>query len=127
MGVLAMSLEMESGTEVLQIGVARSEGTVVITLAGELDVAGAPVLREHLAAATRSGGRVVCDLEHLTYMDSTGISVLIAARKRLDATGRDLVLVGPSERVHKVLKMTGVGSYFTIQPLGVPTEKDASG
>ena len=50
-----MSLEMEPGTEVLQIGVARSEGKVVISLAGELDVAGAPVLREHLAAATRSG------------------------------------------------------------------------
>ena len=114
-----MSLEMESGTEVLQIGVARSDGKVVITLAGELDVAGAPVLREHLAAATRSEGRVVvCDLEHLTYMDSTGISVLIAARKRLDATGRDLVLVGPSERVHKVLEITGVDSYFTIQPPG---------
>ena len=121
-----MSLEMESGTEVLQIGVARSEGKVVISLAGELDVAGAPVLREHLAAATRSDGRVVCDLEHLTYMDSTGISVLIAARKRLDATGRDLVLVGPSERVHKVLEITGVDSYFTIHSLGVPTEKDAS-
>ena len=114
-----MSLEMESGTEVLQIGVARSDGKVVITLAGELDVAGAPVLHEHLAAATRSEGRVVvCDLEHLTYMDSTGISVLIAARKRLDATGRDLVLVGPSERVHKVLEITGVDSYFTIQPPG---------
>ena len=121
-----MSLEMEPGTEVLQIGVARSEGKVVISLAGELDVAGAPVLREHLAAATRSDGRVVCDLEHLTYNDSTGISVLIAARKRLDATGRDLVLVGPSERVHKVLEITGVDSYFTIHSLGVPTEKDAS-
>ena len=59
-------------------------------------------------------------------MDSTGISVLIAARKRLDATGRDLVLVGPSERVHKVLEITGVDSYFTIHSLGVPTEKDAS-
>jgi anti-anti-sigma factor len=122
-----MSLEMESGTEVLQIGVARSEGMVVIALAGELDVAGAPVLREHLAAATRSEGRVVCDLEHLTYLDSTGISVLIAARKRLAATGRDLVLVGPSERVHKVLEITGVGSYFTIQPPGAPIEKGASG
>ena len=121
-----MSLEMEPGTEVLQIGVARSEGKVVISLAGELDVAGAPVLREHLAAATRSDGRVVCDLEHLTYMDSTGISVLIAARKRLDATGRDLVLVGPSERGAQGSRNHGVDSYFTIHSLGVPTEKDAS-
>jgi len=45
----------------------------------------------------------------------------------LDATGRDLVLVGPSERVHKVLEITGVDSYFTIHPPEVPTEKDASG
>jgi anti-sigma B factor antagonist len=107
---------MESGTDFLQIALSHSDGAVVITLAGELDVTGAPSLREHLVEAMRSDDQVVCDLEHLTYMDSTGISVLLAARKRLKATGRDLVLTGLSERVHKVLEITGVVSYFTILP-----------
>jgi anti-sigma B factor antagonist len=115
-----MTLEMESETELLQIGLSRSEGMIVLSLSGELDIAGAPLLREYLFDAVRSGDQVGCDLEHLTYMDSTGISLLISARKSLKATGRELILFGLSEPVHKVLEITGVASYFTIQPRWSP-------
>jgi anti-sigma B factor antagonist len=110
-----MTLEIESGSEIFHVDVARSEGMVVLSLAGELDVSGAVVLREEFIAAVASEGQVECDLEHLTYLDSTGISLLISVQKRLQSTGRELVLVGPSQRVHKVLEITGVASYFTIR------------
>jgi anti-sigma B factor antagonist len=114
MEILAMALEIESGF--IEITVHRTEQAIVISLAGELDVAGAPLVQEHLLDAAQSGvPEVVCDLGDLAYLDSAGISVLISARKRLKATGRDLVLCRPSERVRKVLEVSGVVSYFPIR------------
>jgi anti-sigma B factor antagonist len=110
-----MTLEIESGSEIFHVDVARSRGTIVLSLVGELDISGAVILREEFIAAVASEHDVECDLEHLTYLDSTGISLLISVQKRLRATGRELVLVGPTERVHKVLEITGVASYFTIR------------
>jgi anti-anti-sigma factor len=110
-----MTLEIESGSEIFHVDVARSEGTIVLSLAGELDISGAVALREEFFAAVASDDEVVCDLEHLTYLDSTGISLLISVQKRLRSTGRDLVLIGPSERVRKVLEVTGVVTFFTIR------------
>jgi anti-sigma B factor antagonist len=122
MGVLAVTLEMESGSELLQIDVRSVEDAVVLTLSGELDIAGAPLLLERLVEAEHSGAKeVICDLEHLTYLDSTGISVLISARKRLRASGRDLVLLALSPPVTKIFDITGIGSYFTIRTERAPT------
>jgi anti-sigma B factor antagonist len=115
MGVLAMTLEIESGPEIFHVDVAQREGTVILSLAGELDVSGAVVLREEFFAAVASEDAVECHLEHLTYLDSTGISLLISVQKRLRSTGREMVLVAPTERVNKVLEITGVTSYFTIR------------
>jgi anti-anti-sigma regulatory factor len=36
-------------------------------------------------------------------------------QKRLQSTGRELILVAPTERVRKVLEITGVATYFTIR------------
>ncbi len=112
-----MTLETESGSELLEISATDEDGVYVISLSGEVDVSGAPLLREHLLAATQSGAsEVVCDLTRLTYIDSTGISVLISARQRLRETGRELVLAGTAGRVYKVFEVTGVLPLFTIRP-----------
>jgi anti-sigma B factor antagonist len=110
-----MTLEIESGPEIFHVDVVRRGGTVVLSLAGELDVSGAVVLREQFLAAVASEDAVECHLEHLTYLDSTGISLLISVQKRLRSTGRDMVLIAPTERVNKVLEITGVTSYFDIR------------
>jgi anti-sigma B factor antagonist len=117
MGGLAMALEFASESDILETSVQRTEDAIVISLSGELDVAGAPLVQQHLLDAAQSGVRhVTCDLEYLTYLDSVGISVLMTTRKRLKATGRELVLRCPSDRVLKVLEVSGVASYFSIRP-----------
>jgi anti-sigma B factor antagonist len=110
-----MTLEIESGSEIFQVDVAQMDGTIVLSLAGELDISGAVALREEFFAALASDVEVVCNLEHLTYLDSTGISLLISVQKRLQATGRELILVAPTDRVRKVLEITGVATYFTTR------------
>jgi hypothetical protein len=45
MGVLAMTLEMESGSGLLNIDVERSRDQLVLSISGELDLATAPLLQ----------------------------------------------------------------------------------
>ena len=57
----------------LQVDYRADDGTVVIALAGELDIASAPELEKAIDRATASGARlVIVDLHGLEFMDSTG-------------------------------------------------------
>ena len=68
--------------------VVENGSALVVRLAGELDLYNADAVREGLfAAAARAPGRLVVDLESVTFIDSTTLGVLIEARVEADATG----------------------------------------
>lgn len=63
----------------LQIDIVQSNGTMVLTVRGEVDLATAAALDEQIgAAATSEAGRIVIDLDHVSFMDSSGLQVLLA-------------------------------------------------
>ncbi|MEO7837153.1 MAG: STAS domain-containing protein [Acidimicrobiales bacterium] len=69
-----------------------SGSQAVVVVRGEIDAATAPVLKRELVALVDTGvGRVVVDLRSVTFIESVGLGVLVAARKRL-ADGGDKVL-----------------------------------
>ena len=71
--------------------------SVLVTVAGELDIATVPQLRERLDAAVDAGAtRVVLDLTDVSFMDSVAMAAIIHARTRLGDAGR-LVVAIPSE------------------------------
>ncbi len=94
---------------------ARNVGadTCVISIRGELDLAAAARLKASLGAlgslAHRRG--IVLDLSELSYLDSTGLAVLIAFRRRLDA-GQRLAIANASGQVTRLLTLTGLLSSF---------------
>ena len=84
------------------------EGIAVVSLEGELDVAGAELLEQELA---RIGGDPACrglvlDLSRLEFMDSTGLRLVVLADARARENGRPLVLVRAGESVQRVFEMT---------------------
>jgi len=87
----------------------RSDGTVVIRLHGELDLATAPKLVRALAEGLdgKPSG-LVLDLSQLSFIDSTGIGVLMTGYRRADADGCSFVLRAPSRGVLRTLQVTGV-------------------
>ena len=92
-------------------------GTRVVTVRGEVDVATAPTLGEALDAALDEGsGPVVVDLSGVTFIDSTGLGVLIAVRKRCLDSGRELRVVVSDPRILKVFEITGLDDLFAIHP-----------
>lgn len=63
-----------------QLGKAASEDSCVLSPVGELDVAAAPSLWEALDGALRSGvARIVLDMRGLTFIDASGIRVIMRA------------------------------------------------
>jgi anti-anti-sigma factor len=65
----------------------------VLTIAGELDIATVPVIRERLSAIVeRAPRRLVVDLRAVTFMDSTALAAFIHAKVQLGDSAMTLVL-----------------------------------
>ncbi len=84
------------------------------TLTGELDHATAPELRGPLEGALEDGTRsVLIDLSECSFIDSTGLSVIVHAHARLidgDTNGDDgqLEICCPDAQVRRLLEITGI-------------------
>ena len=96
-------------------GVDERDGAVVVKLAGELDLYNAHAVRDELlAAAARSPDRLVVDLADVTFIDSTGLGVLIEARTRL-ANRRAFLLAAPGLETRRALEISGLDRHFTVR------------
>jgi anti-sigma B factor antagonist len=78
--------------------------TVVIALAGELDLAGAATLEQELADVDARA--VVVDLRGLGFMDSSGLRALAVAALRAQSAGRRFALVPGAAQVMRVFDIT---------------------
>jgi anti-sigma B factor antagonist len=103
------------------------DGTSVVTVSGEVDVATAPAVRDCLdQVIDRDRGPVVADLSGVTFIDSTGLGVLIGAQQRCAVNGRPLRVVVVEPRIRKVFEITGLTELFPIHPsldLALATEE----
>ena len=99
----------------LSIDVRQQDGWEVVAVAGEIDIRTAPELRERLNGVLDGGAtKLVVDLEAVDFMDSTALSVMVGAHKRLVRAGTGLVLVCTREPILRVLTVTGLSRVFTV-------------
>jgi anti-sigma B factor antagonist len=90
------------------------EAVCVVTPAGEIDLATAPVLKSSLVGLLGQGfTRFVVDLSQVRYLDSTGLGVLIAFARRLPEDGA-IALAQPPASVAALLEMTGLDATFAV-------------
>lgn len=89
--------------------------TLYVGLSGELDEHSAVFVRAQLDELIARGGmnKIVMDLSELSFMDSTGIGVMIGRYKKLKTLGIPLMLAGPTKAVDKVLTLSGI---YDIMP-----------
>jgi anti-sigma B factor antagonist len=110
----------------LQVWVDDSPARVVIRLAGEIDLATVPQLRQVLDAHARSRQTMVLDLREIEFVDSMGLAALVRARHRAIARGAKLELVAPPESVYKVFTLTRLDQLFEWVPQPPRTQSTAS-
>jgi anti-sigma B factor antagonist len=98
-----------------EVAVEAVGGWQVLRLAGEVDVATAPRLRDRLVQLITEGPpQVVVDLSGLTFIDSMGLGALVSGLKRARAHDGDLRLAGASDHVAKVLNITRLDQAFVV-------------
>ena len=96
---------------------------VRLNLAGELDVAGVGRLQDRLDSVARAGETVVLDLSELTFIDSSGLNVLVTATKRARRDGWQLRIERNLTRpVQRVVTMMGLSGVFWPEsnPVDIP-------
>jgi anti-sigma B factor antagonist len=97
---------------------AVTEGpTTTLRVAGEVDLATADELNQAIAAALQAGpGALVVDLAEVTFLDSTGLAVLVAVTNQTGTSGVRLTIRDPAPRVRNVIRITGLGEFLPIEP-----------
>jgi anti-sigma B factor antagonist len=109
-------------TQLLEVDISRVDGADILDVRGELDAGSALGLAGPLTdIASDRDGHVVLDLTDLSFMDSTGMSVLLNARRRLTRQDRQLLVVCPAGPVMRLFELTSL-----IDTLGVHASKDAA-
>lgn len=89
-----------------------------LLVGGEIDVATSPELRRELhQLADRDASTIVLDLREVTFIDSSGLGVLVGVLKRLREKNRPevLVLEGLQDPVRRVFDITGLTELFRIR------------
>lgn len=105
----------------------------VLSVSGELDLVSSPVVRRLVHDAVADGRHdVVLDLSEVRFCDSSGVGVLIAARRLLYSCRGRLRLILPARgavegsHVNRVLAALGVRRLFEVYP-DVATAADSGG
>ncbi|GAB1644823.1 STAS domain-containing protein [Krasilnikovia sp. MM14-A1259] len=92
--------------------------TVIVTPEGDIDLATSRAVREILreVVASRMDGRVVVDLEKVTFVDSGGIGVFVAAKRAAAARGVGFGLRNPGPVVRMLLEVTKLADHLVEEP-----------
>jgi len=79
---------------------------------GEVDAHAAPMLAERLFMST--GSRIVLDLDGVTFMDSSGLRVIVQLHQRELEGGPELVITRPSRTVSRLFEIGGFAGLLRI-------------
>lgn len=93
-------------------------GQRVLVLSGELDLATAPQLDQLLIDDIDT----VLDLSDLSFIDSTGVRLLVRSAQRAQQAGRRFEVRRPHGAVHKLIKLVGIEALLGLEEEAAPTE-----
>jgi anti-anti-sigma factor len=86
-----------------------SDGPLVLTVTGELDVASAGGLEDYVNELRPLSAPLAIDVSGVVFVDSSGLRALTRARRAaIEDTGEPVILVGCSEMLRKLLTVTGL-------------------
>jgi anti-sigma B factor antagonist len=116
--------------EPFAVEVQRRTHVTIVQPQGELDLATAETLRSALDAAIaetlcaaldgmETGARLVLDLRGLSFIDSTGLHLLVTLDQRAKRDGLQLTLLAPAGPINRAIQICGLDR---ILPFGAPAD-----
>ena len=99
----------------LSVTTSRRDDVSVVTVAGEVDVYTAAQLRAVLDEEIGAGNaRLIVDLDGVSFLDSTGLGVLVGRLKLVRNSSGWLRIVCTNDRILRVFRITGLDKVFGI-------------
>ena len=100
----------------MEILAKSADRNLLLELSGELDHHGAQAALRELEEALDAAlpRKLVLDLSGLTFMDSSGIAVVLRAKRRMEALAGTLVVVNIPRQASRVLETAGLGRYVDL-------------
>ncbi|MEW2164922.1 STAS domain-containing protein [Streptomyces sp. NPDC007084] len=112
----------------LSVEFSMVDGVRIVALRGEIDHNGRGLLGEALLpSADATNPRTVADLGEVTFMDSSGINILIVAHRAAEDAGGWLRLAAPQQAVLRVLQLVGVDTVISCHPTLQQALEDTAG
>jgi anti-sigma B factor antagonist len=106
-----------NGRDPLEIEIQSSEERTLVTLSGELDASTASFLYDKLSdLEVEDTHNVVLDLAQVTFMDSTGLAVIVTEHKRLRHADGTLTIFSPPSSVRRLFEITGLTTVLDVVP-----------
>jgi anti-sigma B factor antagonist len=96
------------------IDVDERKGFALVRLAGEFDLAAAEAVETALLPVEDRFPSVILDLRGVTFLDSTGIRVIVSADARSRKAGRELKIVRGPEEVQNLLYLAGLDKILPL-------------
>ena len=98
----------------MEINCVQGEVADIMTLSGRLDGPNPSILKKKLGEQLRRSNRIIIDMGQVSFIDSTGLGVLIGALKKAISRRGDIRLVGPTEEVRMLMELTRVDRVFLV-------------
>ncbi|WP_051714236.1 STAS domain-containing protein [Nocardia rhamnosiphila] len=102
----------DSAPRLLDVAVRANDGTAIVTVQGEVDMASAPQLQAALEDAQRGGDPLVVDMSEVGFLGSAGLSVLLVISEAA-APGAGLRVV-VSDAVRRPIELTGLDKLLSV-------------
>ena len=90
-------------------------GHYVIAARGEIDLFTAPELKKGLTDAIEGGQhRIAIDLSEVSFLDSSGVHLLLRTRAVLGREDRALVIICPPGPARRIFEVAGIADLFAL-------------
>ena len=93
--------------------------TMIARLSGELDHHNAASVREQIdnSAELNMPSLLILDFEKLSFMDSSGIGLVLGRYRNLTKHGAEVKVTGVSPQIYKVMRLSGIERLMTLEQL----------
>jgi anti-sigma B factor antagonist len=95
-------------TETLRFDTRHEPGYTIVTVSGDIDMITVAGLREQLFELAASGRPIVADLDRVSFIDSTGLGVLVGTVKRAASHGGAFHVVSAQPSISRLFRLTGL-------------------
>lgn len=92
----------------------KNAKTLILALEGRLDTTTSPELETVLVNELGDTAELIMDFEHVEYISSAGLRVLLAAQKKMNAQGT-MIIRNVCEDVREVFDISGFSDILTVQ------------